>query len=182
MNGDGDDGQYFTPDGVGHRPEDLTHFAICDTAKTIGEDSDYTVLTTFAAAHLDADRPVLFVVDCVRRKLESPNIVPLIRERLNQERRIEFVGIEGQEIYDYARAEGIRNVRQLRPITDKRTRAIRAATAWENGRVLMPPNDWNHWVDDFKSELYAFPVGSNDDQVDTLSYAALEAERFYVPV
>ena len=141
-----DDGQYFTPHGVGYRPEDLTHFAICDTAMTTGKDSDFTALTTFAVAHIDTGRPLLFVVDCQRRKLESPNIVPLIRERVRQEPRIEFVGIEGKQIYQFARAEGL-NARELTPVTDKRVRSIQAAVAWENGRVLMPPNDWNHWVD-----------------------------------
>ena len=174
------DGQYFTPDGVGYRPEELSHFAICDTAKTVGEDSDFTVLTTFAVAHKDDGLPLIFVVDCVRRQLESPNIVPLITERLNSERLIEFVGIEGKEICQYAMAEGIRKAREVIPIGDKQTRAVRAATAWENHRVFMPPNDWAPWVDDFTAELFAFPVGSHDDQVDTLAYAAKEVERFYV--
>ena len=176
-----DDGQYFAPDGVGYRPEDLTYYAICDTAMTTGKDSDYTALTTFAAAHLEATRPLLFVVDCVRRKLESPNILPLISERMRQEPRIEFVGIEGKQIYQFARAEGI-NARELKAITDKKVRAIQAAVAWENGRVLMPTNDWAPWVDEFTSELYAFPVGSHDDMVDTLAYGAEELERWYVPV
>ena len=176
-----DDGQYFAPDGVGYKPDALTYFAICDTAMTTGKDSDYTAMTTFAAAHIEATRPLLFVVDCVRRKLESPNIVPLIREQLRKEPRIEFVGIEGKQIYQFARSEGL-NARELKPITDKKVRAIQAAVAWENRRVLMPPNDWNHWVDEFTAELFAFPVGSHDDMVDTLAYAAEELERWYVPV
>jgi hypothetical protein len=54
--------------------------------------------------------------------------------------------------------------------TDKVTRAIPASTRLKTGRVWFPAGA--DWLDEWCDELAAFPSGTNDDQVDTLSYAA----------
>ena len=55
--------------------------------------------------------------------------------------------------------------------TDKITRAIPAAGRVHSGKVWFPAQA--PWLDEWADELAAFPNGANDDQVDTLSYAAL---------
>jgi phage terminase large subunit-like protein len=45
----------------------------------------------------------------------------------------------------------------------------------EAGQVFFPAEA--RWLEDLENELLAFPHGRNDDQVDTLAYAALEVTR-----
>ena len=51
--------------------------------------------------------------------------------------------------------------------TDKVSRATAAAPTWEAGRIWVPEDQ--PWVADFLAELYAFPQGKHDDQVDMLT-------------
>ena len=49
-------------------------------------------------------------------------------------------------------------------------------TKIESGRVFLPVRA--DWLEDFKTEVCAFPHGSNDDQVDAMSqYLKWEDER-----
>jgi hypothetical protein len=52
---------------------------------------------------------------------------------------------------------------------DKRVRASRVEPLVESGWVYLPESA--PWLDDFKSELLAFPAVQNDDQVDAFVYA-----------
>ncbi len=62
------------------------------------------------------------------------------------------------------RQHGI-NVVKYRPATDKQSRAITQLDLFEGRSVLFPQQA--HWLDEFTSELLAFP-GRHDDQVDAL--------------
>lgn len=55
--------------------------------------------------------------------------------------------------------------------SDKWTRSEIAATMIRNGRVFFPLGA--PWLDEWEHELTTFPNGTYDDQVDTLSYAAI---------
>ncbi len=68
-----------------------------------------------------------------------------------------------------ARDHGI-PVALVRADTDKLTRAIPAAGRVHSGKVWFPAEA--EWLDAWCDELAIFPKGTNDDQVDTLSYAA----------
>ena len=46
-------------------------------------------------------------------------------------------------------------------------RANAAAPTWEAGRIWVPEDA--PWVADFLAELYSFPRGKRDDQVDMLT-------------
>jgi predicted phage terminase large subunit-like protein len=74
--------------------------------------------------------------------------------------------------------------------TDKVTRAIPAAGRVHAGRVWFPAQtagcECGHcpdgaWLDEWCDELAAFPTGTHDDQVDTLSYAARIAAAHWLP-
>jgi len=54
-------------------------------------------------------------------------------------------------------------------VKDKRVRASRVEPLVESGSVYLPESA--SWLDDFKSELLAFPAVQNDDQVDAFVYA-----------
>ena len=56
---------------------------------------------------------------------------------------------------------------KYKPQADKITRANNASLFISSGRVLLRRNA--AWLDDFKSEINAFPNGRHDDQVDALT-------------
>jgi predicted phage terminase large subunit-like protein len=64
-------------------------------------------------------------------------------------------------------------VRPLKPDRDKVSRSLVAAARLESGTVYWPRQA--PWLEEWESELLLFPNGRFDDQVDTFSYAALEA-------
>ena len=63
---------------------------------------------------------------------------------------------------------------EIKPIGDKYSRAQPVATAWNQGRVLLPPDDGTHpWVTAFLDEALKFTGAGDkhDDQVDALAHA-----------
>ena len=59
-------------------------------------------------------------------------------------------------------------VKEIKPYTDKFTRAIPIAAMLEAGRIFFP--DYADWLNDFEQELTQFPEGKHDDQVDAFAY------------
>ncbi|MEO6946872.1 MAG: phage terminase large subunit, partial [Nitrobacter sp.] len=57
------------------------------------------------------------------------------------------------------------NVVAFRPDRDKQARVISQSDLFEGGSVFFPENA--PWLEDFETELLAFP-GRHDDQVDAL--------------
>src|SRR5690606_15313069 len=66
-------------------------------------------------------------------------------------------------------------IQPLKSERDKWSRSEIASTMIRNGRVFFPRNA--PWLDEWEHELIVFPNGSYDDQVDTLSYAAIVADE-----
>ena len=64
---------------------------------------------------------------------------------------------------------------QLRADTDKWSRAQPAAARLAAGSVYFLAGA--PWLPGMEEELVTFPNGAHDDQVDCLSYAALEVAR-----
>jgi hypothetical protein len=63
------------------------------------------------------------------------------------------------------------------PERDKVTRAYAAQSLFENGRVYYPDRQWAEAVID---ELAAFPQGTHDDVVDTVSQAFMWVQRSWL--
>ena len=62
----------------------------------------------------------------------------------------------------------------LKPVTDKETRATPLRGMMQRGRVWFPfPNEHEApWVERAVQEMLRFPAGTNDDIVDALAWAA----------
>lgn len=62
----------------------------------------------------------------------------------------------------------------LKPVTDKETRATPLRGLMQTGRVWFPhpDNNTHPWVEKAVGELLRFPAGANDDIVDALAWAA----------
>jgi len=57
----------------------------------------------------------------------------------------------------------------VKPEGDKRTRMSIQSAKFQSGQVLLP--DEASWLDDLETELFSFPGGRFDDQVDSISQA-----------
>ena len=57
----------------------------------------------------------------------------------------------------------------VKPEYDKKIRMAIQAAKFENGQVFLPKEA--SWLRDFEDELFAFPGGPHDDQVDSVSQA-----------
>ena len=55
----------------------------------------------------------------------------------------------------------------VKPEYDKKIRMGIQAGKFENGQVLFPKEE--PWLRDLEEELFAFPSGRHDDQVDSIS-------------
>jgi len=55
----------------------------------------------------------------------------------------------------------------IEPEGSKLTRAIRVSPQFESGRVWLP--EYADWLIAYESELFGFPLSTNDDQVDSTS-------------
>jgi len=142
-------------------------FATVDLAASVKETADYTVILS-AAVHQGR----LFVIDVQRRRLEGPDIVPAIRDSLEQHDlgvvHIEKAGFQ-LSLIQAARRDGL-PVKELTPDRDKRARALPLQARMEAGDVWFPKDA--DWLGELQRELWAFPASLHDDQVDALAYAA----------
>ena len=159
-----------TPEGPRSVKQGGCHrFCTVDTAETIKKRSDYTVAATWAVT---PERDLL-LLDLMRVRLETPDITPLLSQ-VYQKWKPGYIAVEGKAVFQSARRAGL-PVRELKAEGDKWTRAQPASARMSAGSVYFLAGA--SWLHDLEDELMAFPTGSHDDQVDCLSYAALEVAR-----
>lgn len=148
----------------------LYTFITADLAVSTRDKSDYSVIAVWG---FDPERKSeLLLLDITRDKLEGPEMLPLIAAAIKR------WGCKGAwiektvyhtHLIQMARASGLL-IGELRPDTDKKTRAVPATMAMEGGQVYL--RGGAPWLAVFEDELLSFPEqGTKDDQVDCLSYA-----------
>lgn len=149
-------------------------FAIADLAFTLKKENDYTVVGAFAVT----PRQDLIVLDIHRERMEGPEI-PRAIAVMYRRWDCAYVAVEAQQaqilVVQQLRRMGL-TVRALRADVDKLSRAIPATVRFEAGQVYLPEDA--PWVEAFVAELLTFPHGKHDDQVDVISYACIELQRF----
>jgi predicted phage terminase large subunit-like protein len=154
---------------------DCWRFATMDPAFTRTKASDFTVMAIWAVA--PTDPPSLMLLDRARIRVEAAEHAPMVMD-LWQRWRPAWVGIERStstlSLLTDVQRHGV-VIRELRPDRNKIARAETAVALMEAGRVWFPRAV--PWLADWESELLEFPVGAHDDQVDVLSYAAIELAR-----
>lgn len=149
---------------------DLIRFSTVDLAVTDKQTSDYSVLSTW---DVTPDRKAL-LVDRRRRRVEAADHDEFIRTAY-RELQPKWIGVEKTAYHlgliRRLMREGI-PIRELVPDKDKVARAIPAGILLDNGKFFWP--EGAPWLEEWTAELLAFPNSTHDDQVDTLSYAAVE--------
>lgn len=135
-----------------------------DTASKATELSDYSVGIT-----AQVGREAVHILDLVRERLDYP----ALKKRIVAEKQrwkaddllIEDKGSGTSLIQDLRRDQCFATA--ISPEADKVVRMSACSARIEAGAVFRPARA--AWLDDFRSELLAFPHGVHDDQVDALS-------------
>jgi predicted phage terminase large subunit-like protein len=137
-----------------------------DTAMKATELSDYSVGTVWGVI-VD----FYFLLDLVRVRLEYPalrrKVVEVYRQWPNATTLIEDAG-SGTSLIQDLREQKIPTI-SIRPEGEKVMRMHAQSAKIEAGAVYLPRNA--PFIDDFRSEVLAFPNGIHDDQVDSMSQA-----------
>ena len=155
--------------------ETCHRFQTSDWAISKRTRADYTVISTWDMSKTSP--PVLILVDRYRARIETDEHVPAVEAALAKWQP-EYMGIEkatyGSALLQRCARRGLK-VRPMLADRDKVTRAAPAASMVAQHRVFFPRGV--EWVPEWTHECLSFPNGKHDDQVDTLSYAAIEVDR-----
>lgn len=146
-------------------PSGGTIFQSWDIALKDGKDNDYSVCIT--ARYKDN---LLYILDVRRYKCEMLSLVEKIQEmylKFGSNHLIIEDSSISMHIIQFVQKTKIFYPIKYRPKEDKITRANNASLFIASERVLLPKEA--AWLDEFKSEINAFPNGKHDDQVDALT-------------
>lgn len=151
-------------------PLDGTIFQSWDIALKDGINNDYSVCVT--AKYYNK---CLYIMDIQRFKDDFSNLVSNIT-KLYKLKSCNHLVIEespvSTNLIQYLKTEKQIYPISYSPTSSKVERANSASLYVSSGQVLLPKNDV--WLDEFKSEINAFPNGKHDDQVDALTQLILK--------
>jgi predicted phage terminase large subunit-like protein len=149
-------------------PAGCLWFQSWDCAFKDSDGSDYVVGQVWARKG-----DTYYLVDQRRDRLSFTNTVQAIRDlcaKWPESRRKVLVEdkANGSAVIDTLKTE-IPGIEAVTPDGGKTSRAQAVTPLCESGQVLLPADAV--WVQDLLVELKDFPLGSHDDQVDTLTQA-----------
>lgn len=146
-------------------PRAAETFQSWDIALKDGKDNDYSVCIT--AKYKDN---ILYIENIQRFKFDMLALANKMQE-LYRNCECNHLIVEESSIsthlLQYIQSKSNLYPIKYKPQCDKVTRANNASLFISSGRVLLRRNAV--WLDDFKSEINAFPNGKHDDQVDALT-------------
>ena len=133
-----------------------------DTAFSVKESADYSVAVT-----LGQHEKGVTILDVTKGRYAYPKLVQIAKE-LAAKWKPSAVCVEnkasGQSLIQSLQAESALPVVLVEPDGDKVARAHVITPTWEAKRIYAPSGA--EWLDDFETELYAFPKAPHDDQTD----------------
>ena len=137
-----------------------------DVANKQGEDNDYSVCTTW----LNYENRY-YLVDVLRRRFDFPSLRTMVSEQAKLHKAshvlIEEAGVAIGLIQDLKSADF--SLIPVKPEYDKKIRMEIQSVKFASGQVFFPKEA--PWLADLEAELFAFPKGRHDDQVDSISQA-----------
>ena len=135
-----------------------------DTAAKAGAENDWSVCSTWLI-----EKNVYHLLDVVRGRWDFPTLrsraLALAERHRPTSILIEDVGTGTALIQELKKQA--RFAIAVRPERDKVTRMSIQSAKFEAGQVYLPERA--SWLAEFEAELFAFPNGKHDDQVDTVS-------------
>ncbi len=142
------------------------YFESWDTATKVGDQNDYSVCTTW----LYQDKKY-YLVHVLRGRFDYPTLKERAISHAHTYKPktvlVEDAGI-GEALIDELKKAGFSAI-PIKPVHDKRTRMSIQAGKFHSGRVFFPTKA--PWLAELENELFAFPNGRHDDQVDSISQA-----------
>jgi predicted phage terminase large subunit-like protein len=137
-----------------------------DVANKQGEENDYSVCTTW---RVHENR--YYLIDVLRGRFDFPTLKRKVSEQAKLHKAsqvlIEDAGFGTALIQELKTADF--SVVAVKPEYDKKIRMAIQSAKFENGQVFFPKEA--PWLPDLEDELFAFPNGRHDDQVDSISQA-----------
>ncbi len=146
-----------------------------DTGMSDLPSSDFSVCMTWGFRE-----DYWYLLDIFRARLSYPNLKKAVI-RLKKVWKADRVVIEdagsGKSLWQDLRVSGPFEPQMWRVDEDKETRLIGTLAEVETGHFLLPREA--PWLDAFRSEMKAFPLGRHDDQVDSFSQFIDFQRRFW---
>jgi len=137
-----------------------------DVANKQGEENDYSVCTTWLV-----HESKYYLIDVLRGRFDFPTLRTKVSQhaKLHKPSRIliEDAGVGTALIQELK--TGHFSVIPVKPEYDKKIRMSIQSGKFESGQVFFPKEA--SWLADLEAELFAFPSGRHDDQVDSISQA-----------
>lgn len=165
-------------------PEDLRIYGASDHAVATGQRNDFTVLLKFGV-----DRQAnIYLLECFWQKAKSDIVVEamLNTARGNMKPLVWWAekGHISKSIGPFLRRRMLEtntfmNVREVTPIGDKATRAQSMVGRVAMGKLYFPKEA--AWTEKAINQMMAFPNGTHDDFVDTLSLIGLGLQSQFAP-
>jgi predicted phage terminase large subunit-like protein len=137
-----------------------------DTAAKGGEQSNYSVCTTW---QYQDNR--YYLLDVYRERVDYPTLKTEAISMAKQDKP-KVILIEdaatGPALTKELQAKGLPAI-AVKPEGDKLTRMSVQSAKFEAGQIVLPKEA--PWLADFENELFSFPGGHYDDQIDSVSQA-----------
>jgi predicted phage terminase large subunit-like protein len=146
-----------------------------DTASKEGGQNDWSVCTTWLVHEAK-----YYLMDVLRGRFDYPTLKEraIAHAKVHKPYKIliEDTGV-GTALVQELKKSAVGSVIPIKPDRDKLTRMSIQSAKFESGQVFFP---WYApWLADLEAELFAFPQGRHDDQVDSISQALAHAESGY---
>lgn len=137
-----------------------------DVANKQGEENDFSVCTTWRV-----HEKKYYLIDVLRGRFDFPTLRRKVSEQAKLHKPsqilIEDAGFGTALVQEFKTADF--SVVAVKPEYDKKIRMGIQSAKFENGQVFFPKEA--PWLRDLEDELFAFPNGRHDDQVDSISQA-----------
>jgi predicted phage terminase large subunit-like protein len=137
-----------------------------DTALKGGPDNDWSVCTTWLETET-----ALYLLDVWRKRVDYPTLKTAVVEQAKKwsphQVLVEETGTAIGLLQELKHQ--IHGLKGIKPEHDKETRMSIASAKFEAKQVFFPERA--SWLADLEAELFAFPGGKFDDQVDSISQA-----------
>jgi len=153
----------------GSEPEFTRTFLSADTAFSKEKTADFSVIGAAGECNIPGFMG-LWLTDLWREQVGFPELKTqaiLMAAKHPPNAFLVEDKASGQSLIQVLERDTTLPVVRVKVDTDKVTRANAAAPTWEAGRIWVPEDA--PWVADFLAELYSFPRGKRDDQVDMLT-------------
>lgn len=183
------DGDLFRRENIrfykpGDLPEDLRIYGASDHAVATGQRNDFTVLLKFG---IDKQSNI-YLLDCFWQKAKADVVVEAFLNMGSGDRKPLVWWAENghisKSIGPFLRKRMLEtgvymNVREITPSKDKATRAQSMVGRVAMGKLFFPVDAV--WTEKAISQMMAFPNGTHDDFVDTLSLIGLGMQSQFAP-